>query len=45
MYELKFEQMEDINGGHPVIIGIGLVAAAITIVDFSIGVYEGFTEK
>jgi hypothetical protein len=43
--ELSLQEKEKIEGGNPVLIGIGIGLGAMAAYDFICGFYTGLTEK
>lgn len=39
--DLTEKELKDVNGGNPIIIGIGVVAGAAAIIDYGMDAYKG----
>lgn len=39
--ELSSKELKDVNGGNPIIIGIGVVAGVGAIIDYGMDAYKG----
>lgn len=39
--ELDRKELKNVNGGNPIIIGIGVVAGAAAIIDYGMDAYKG----
>ncbi|WP_256938792.1 class IIb bacteriocin, lactobin A/cerein 7B family, partial [Bacillus thuringiensis] len=39
--ELDSKELKDVNGGNPIIIGIGVIAGGAAIIDYGMDAYKG----